>query len=103
MRSGGIAGELKKLQIELVKLQAWVKATGARVALVFEGRDAAGEGGTIQRFREHLNPRGPRAQALGKTTDTDRTHCCLLPSTDHLPSRVARVFSSTTWYTRRAQ
>ena len=61
--------ELDGLQIELAKLQHWVKQTGARIAIVFEGRDAAGKGGTIKRFRENLNPRGARVRG---TPETDR-------------------------------
>ena len=60
------------LQVELLKLQAWVKETGQRVVILFEGRDAAGKGGTIKRFMEHLNPRGARVIALEKPTETER-------------------------------
>ena len=64
-------GQLAKLQIELVKMQAWAKESGSRVAIVFEGRDAAGKGGTIKRFRENLNPRGARVVALSKPTQKE--------------------------------
>ena len=64
--------ELLALQVELVKAQYWVKATGERVVVVLEGRDAAGKGGTIKRFREHLNPRGARHVALARPTETER-------------------------------
>ena len=70
--------ELEKLQIELVKLQAWVKDSGMRIAMVFEGRDAAGKGGTIKRFRENLNPRGARIVALSKPTK--RTDTMVFPT-----------------------
>ncbi len=60
-----------ELQVELLKLQSWVKKTGQRVVIVFEGRDAAGKGGTIKRFMEHLNPRGARVVALEKPTETE--------------------------------
>ena len=60
------------LQVELLKLQAWVKDTGQRIVILFEGRDAAGKGGTIKRFMEHLNPRGARVVALEKPTDAER-------------------------------
>ena len=60
------------MQIELLKLQSWVKDTGQRLVLVFEGRDAAGKGGTIKRFTEHLNPRGARVVALEKPTERER-------------------------------
>ena len=58
--------DLRKLQVELIKVQRWVKETGARVVILFEGRDAAGKGGTIKRFMEHLNPRGASVVALEK-------------------------------------
>ena len=57
------------LQVELLKMQAWVKETGQRIVILFEGRDAAGKGGTIKRFMEHLNPRGARVVALEKPTE----------------------------------
>ena len=59
--------EKKLLQIELLKVQSWVKETGQRIVMIFEGRDAAGKGGTIKRYMEHLNPRGARVVALEKT------------------------------------
>ena len=62
----------RSLQIELLKLQRWVKDSGQRVVLLFEGRDAAGKGGTIKRFTEHLNPRGARVVALEKPSETER-------------------------------
>ena len=61
-----------RLQVELLKLQAWVKETGQKVVILFEGRDAAGKGGTIKRFMEHLNPRGARVVALEKPTEVER-------------------------------
>ena len=64
---------IERLQVELVKMQASVKAHGNRIAIVFEGRDAAGKGGTIKRFRENLNPRGARVVALSKPTEAERT------------------------------
>ena len=64
--------ELKALQAELVKLQRWVQAEGRRIAILFEGRDAAGKGGTIRRFIEHLNPRAMRVVALPKPTEEER-------------------------------
>jgi polyphosphate kinase 2 (PPK2 family) len=65
--------EKRPLQIELVRLQNWVKATGQRIVIVFEGRDAAGKGGTIKRFTEHLNPRGAQVVALEKPTEREQT------------------------------
>ncbi|WP_111732757.1 polyphosphate kinase 2 [Roseovarius amoyensis] len=92
--------ELENLQIELVKLQAWVKQSGARVAIVFEGRDAAGKGGTIKRFRENLNPRGARVVALGKPTETERTQWYFQRYIDHLPASGEIVFFDRSWYNR---
>ncbi|RPI28594.1 MAG: polyphosphate kinase 2, partial [Actinomycetota bacterium] len=65
--------ELERLQVELVKMQEWVKKEGRRVAVVFEGRDAAGKGGTIKRITEHLNPRVVRIAALASPSDRERT------------------------------
>ena len=62
----------QELQIELLKVQNWVKDTGQRILCIFEGRDAAGKGGTIKRFTEHLNPRGSRVVALEKPTEEER-------------------------------
>ena len=64
--------EKELLQIELVKLQQWIKKTNKRVAVIFEGRDAAGKGGNIRRFMEHLNPRSMQLVALNKPTDVER-------------------------------
>ena len=64
--------ELKPYQVELLKLQAWVKETGQRVVILFEGRDPAGKGGAIKRFMEHLNPRGARVVALEKPNEVER-------------------------------
>lgn len=89
-----------KLQIELVKMQTWVKETGARVAIVFEGRDAAGKGGTIKRFRENLNPRGARVVALSKPTDTEATQWYFQRYINHLPSAGEIVFFDRSWYNR---
>lgn len=68
MDRAGYENEKRKLQIELLKCQNWIKENGKRVILVFEGRDAAGKGGTIKRFTEHMNPRGARVVALEKPT-----------------------------------
>lgn len=92
--------DLENLQTELVKLQAWAKTTGARVALVFEGRDAAGKGGTIKRFREYLNPRGARVVALPKPSDTEQTQWYFQRYIDHLPSGGEIVFFDRSWYNR---
>ncbi|MFC6687054.1 polyphosphate kinase 2 [Jhaorihella thermophila] len=92
--------DLKKLQIELVKLQAWTKATGQRIAILFEGRDAAGKGGTIKRFRENLNPRGARVVALPKPTEQERSQWYFQRYIDHLPSGGEIVFFDRSWYNR---
>jgi polyphosphate kinase 2 (PPK2 family) len=83
-----------RLQVELLKLQAWVKETGQRVVILFEGRDAAGKGGTIKRFMEHLNPRGARVVALEKPSDVERGQWYFQRYVQHLPTR-ARSCCST--------
>jgi len=88
------------LQIELVKLQNWVKRTGQRIVIVFEGRDAAGKGGTIKRFTEHLNPRGARIVALVKPTETERTQWYFQRYVTHLPSAGEIVMFDRSWYNR---
>jgi len=92
--------ELEKLQIELVKLQAWTRESGARIVCVFEGRDAAGKGGTIKRFRENLNPRGARVVALPKPSDTEATQWYFQRYIDHLPGGGEIVFFDRSWYNR---
>ncbi|PVA05956.1 polyphosphate kinase 2 [Thalassorhabdomicrobium marinisediminis] len=91
---------LDDLQVELVKLQAWVKETGQRVVIVFEGRDAAGKGGTIKRFREYLNPRGARVVALPKPTDTEKGQWYFQRYIQHLPTAGEIVFYDRSWYNR---
>lgn len=92
--------EIKALQIELVKLQAWVKDSGARIAIVFEGRDAAGKGGTIKRFRENLNPRGARVVALSKPSEPEQSQWYFQRYIDHLPSGGEITFFDRSWYNR---
>ena len=92
--------EMADLQVELVKMQTWAKATGARVAVVFEGRDAAGKGGTIKRFRENLNPRGARVIALSKPSDVERGQWYFQRYIQHLPSSGEIVFFDRSWYNR---
>lgn len=92
--------DLAALQIELVKMQSWAKESGARVAIVFEGRDAAGKGGTIKRFRENLNPRGARVVALPKPSDAEATQWYFQRYIDHLPSGGEIVFFDRSWYNR---
>ncbi|MFE7749234.1 polyphosphate kinase 2 [Streptomyces sp. NPDC057428] len=88
------------LQIELLKLQRWTKDTGARVVVVCEGRDAAGKGGTIQRFTERLNPRGARIVALDKPTDRERGQWYFQRYVAHLPGPGELVFFDRSWYNR---
>ncbi len=88
------------LQIELVKLQNWVKETGRKVVLLFEGRDAAGKGSTIKRLMENLNPRGARVVALEKPTEVERGQWYFQRYTDHLPSAGEMVFFDRSWYNR---
>ncbi|WP_170480226.1 polyphosphate kinase 2 [Ruegeria arenilitoris] len=92
--------QMEALQIELVKMQSWVKETEQRVAIIFEGRDAAGKGGTIKRFRENLNPRGARNVALGKPSDAERTQWYFQRYIPHLPSGGEIVFFDRSWYNR---
>lgn len=92
--------EMAKLQIELVKMQAWTKQSGQRVAILFEGRDAAGKGGTIKRFRENLNPRGARVVALAKPSESEQTQWYFQRYIDHLPSGGELTFFDRSWYNR---
>ncbi|MFF3323585.1 polyphosphate kinase 2 [Streptomyces sp. NPDC002889] len=88
------------LQIELLKLQRWVKDTGQRLIVVCEGRDAAGKGGTIQRFTERLNPRGARVVALEKPTEREAGQWYFQRYVAHLPSAGEIVFFDRSWYNR---
>ncbi|SIC47639.1 polyphosphate kinase 2 [Mycobacteroides abscessus] len=92
--------EKRLLQIELLKLQNWSKRTGARHVILFEGRDAAGKGGTIKRFMEHLNPRGARVVALEKPTERERTQWYFQRYVPHLPAAGEMVFFDRSWYNR---
>ena len=89
-----------RLQVELLKLQAWVKDTGARVVILFEGRDAAGKGGTIKRLMEHLNPRGARVVALEKPSEVERGQWYFQRYIGHLPTRGEIVLFDRSWYNR---
>ena len=88
------------LQVELLKLQAWVKDTGQRVVVLFEGRDAAGKGGTIKRFMEHLNPRGARVVALEKPSDVEKGQWYFQRYISHLPTAGEIVMFDRSWYNR---
>ncbi len=90
----------RRLQIELLKLQKWSKQTGQRHLLVFEGRDAAGKGGTIKRFNEHLNPRGARVVALEKPSEREATEWYFQRYVQHLPAGGEMVFFDRSWYNR---
>jgi len=92
--------ELKKLQIELLKMQNHIKDTGQKVLMIFEGRDAAGKGGTIKRITEHLNPRGARVVALDKPSDTEKTQWYFQRYVHHLPSAGEIVLFDRSYYNR---
>lgn len=88
------------LQVELVKLQNWVKSSGEKIVILFEGRDAAGKGGTIKRFVENLNPRGARVVALFKPTSEERQQWYFQRYVDHLPTAGEIVLFDRSWYNR---
>jgi polyphosphate kinase 2 len=88
------------LQIELVKLQNWLKRSGQKAVIVFEGRDAAGKGGTIKRFMEHLNPRGATVVALEKPSERERTQWYFQRYITHLPAAGEIVMFDRSWYNR---
>lgn len=92
--------DYERLQIEMVKLQSWVRETGQRVVMVFEGRDAAGKGGTIRRMRENLNPRAARVVALSKPTETEQGEWYFQRYVKHLPTAGEMVFYDRSWYNR---
>jgi len=91
---------MEELQVELLKVQKWIKDTGERVVMIFEGRDAAGKGGTIKRFMEHLNPRGARVVALEKPTEREKTQWYFQRYVEHLPAAGEIVFFDRSWYNR---
>lgn len=92
--------EMAALQIELVKLQSWVRETGTRIAIVFEGRDAAGKGGTIGRFLMNLNPRAAKVVALSKPTEGEQTQWYFQRYITHLPAAGDMVLFDRSWYNR---
>lgn len=100
MKRGEYESEMAALQIELVKFQAWVKDTGARVAVVFEGRDAAGKGGAIKRIRENLNSRIARVVALSKPSDRESTQWYFQRYISHLPAGGEIALFDRSWYNR---
>ena len=90
----------QELQIELLKVQNWVMDTGQRIVAIFEGRDAAGKGGTIKRFMEHLNPRGARVVALAKPTEEEKGQWYFQRYVQHLPTKGEIVLFDRSWYNR---
>jgi polyphosphate kinase 2 len=92
--------ELEFLQVELVKLQQWLTKTNKRVVIIFEGRDAAGKGGTIRRFKEHLSPRSMRVVALAKPSDIERGQWYFMRYIKELPKPGEIVFFDRSWYNR---
>ena len=92
--------ELRKLQIELVKLQQWIATNNKRVAVIFEGRDAAGKGGSIRRFMEHMNPRSTRLVALNKPTEVEKGQWYFQRYIKELPNPGEIVFFDRSWYNR---
>jgi polyphosphate kinase 2 len=100
MRRREYERQKRVLQIELLKLQKWVRRTGQRLAIVFEGRDAAGKGGTIKRFMEHLNPRGATVVALEKPSPREETQWYFQRYVAHLPAGGEIVLFDRSWYNR---
>ncbi len=92
--------QMAPLQVELLKAQNWIKDTENRILILFEGRDAAGKGGTIKRFMEHLNPRGARIVALEKPSNRERTQWYFQRYVEHLPAGGEIVFFDRSWYNR---
>ncbi len=100
MKSRDYEDHLEALQTELLKVQAWVKDAGERIVMIFEGRDAAGKGGTIKRFTEHLNPRGAKVIALEKPSEREKTQWYFQRYITHLPSAGEILFFDRSWYNR---
>ena len=100
IRNAAYETHKKELQVELLKVQNWVKQTGQRIVVIFEGRDAAGKGGTIKRFMEHLNPRAARTVALEKPTEHELGQWYFQRYIKHLPTNGEMVFFDRSWYNR---
>ncbi len=100
MKRGADERPKAALQAELLKVQRWVKESGTRIVVLFEGRDAAGKGGTIKRFMEHLNPRGARVVALEKPTERERGQWYFQRYIEHLPAAGEIVLFDRSWYNR---
>jgi polyphosphate kinase len=92
--------EKAALQVELLKVQLWIQKTGQKIVMLFEGRDAAGKGGTIKRFTEHLNPRAARAVALNKPSEEERGQWYFQRYVKHLPTSGEIVLYDRSWYNR---
>ncbi len=100
MRRNAYEKHKAELQVELLKVQEWVRETGQKVVIIFEGRDAAGKGGTIKRFMEHLNPRGARVVALEKPSERESTQWYYQRYIQHLPAAGEIVMFDRSWYNR---
>jgi len=100
IKSRAYEKHLEELQVELLKVQSWVKTTGQRIVILFEGRDAAGKGGTIKRFMEHLNPRAARVVALEKPTDREKGQWYFQRYIQHFPSTGEMTLFDRSWYNR---
>ena len=100
LKNSAYLDELRDLQVELLKAQKWVKEEGQKVVILFEGRDAAGKGGSIQRFTENINPRGARTVALPAPNDTEKGQWYFQRYVAHLPTRGEIVLFDRSWYNR---
>lgn len=100
LKTSDYEDELRQLQIELLKAQDWIKKSGERVILLFEGRDSAGKGGTIKRVIEHLNPRSVKLVALGKPTERELGQWYFQRYVEHLPTRGEMTIFDRSWYNR---
>jgi len=100
MKRGEYEALKKELQIELLKMQGWVKETGQKILILFEGRDAAGKGGTIKRMMEHMNPRGARVVALEKPSEFEQGQWYFQRYLQHMPSAGEIVMLDRSWYNR---
>ena len=100
MKKGEYEALKKELQIELLKMQGWVKETGQKILILFEGRDAAGKGGTIKRMMEHINPRGARVVALEKPSEFEQGQWYFQRYLQHMPSAGEIVMLDRSWYNR---
>jgi polyphosphate kinase 2 len=100
LRESQYAKHMESLQVELLKAQNWIRTAGERLVVLFEGRDAAGKGGTIKRYMEHLNPRGARIVALEKPSERERSQWYFQRYVEHLPASGEIVFFDRSWYNR---